>query len=85
MRQPCRVSHNTGESELMALPSMMSLPDSPLLKVLSEGQQGRSTRQPNVFLPVIFCSLGHCSKDVQSDTQEVKCISKYCETEISSH
>lgn len=58
MRQPCRVNDNTGECKLMALPSVMLLPDSPLLKRLSEGQQGRSSRQSKMFLPVIFAFQG---------------------------
>lgn len=52
MRQPCCVSHNTGECELMVLPSVMLLPHSPLLKRVSEAQQGR------IFLPAIFASQG---------------------------
>lgn len=58
MRQPCCVNSNTGECELTALPSMTLLADCPLLKRLSEGQQGRSSRENKLFFPVIFAFQG---------------------------
>lgn len=58
MRQPCRVSSSTGECELTALPSVMLLLDSPLLKRLSEGQQGRRSRENKLFLSMIFAFQG---------------------------